>query len=577
MQTNYAEMMSQMATTALHQWQQLTRPLGQGLASKATINPQKWADLQLECFRKQAELWQALADALPENKPLPDVVAPKGDPRFSDTDWASNPLFSFLRQSYLLNTQMIEQQLASMEFEDATSAQQIQFYARQYMNACSPANFAWSNPEVVRDTLARQGENLRSGMANLLEDLAQSPAASLRVSQVDGTEFCVGKNVASTEGAVVYRNKVMELIQYTPRSREHFARPLLIVPPFINKYYILDLNERKSLVRWLLDQGFSVFMISWVNPDAEHKQLGFADYLTDGVVQAARVVQTISGADKINAAGYCVGGTLLACAEAWLSAREDSPLASVTLLTTLLDFSEPGDLGHYMTRPLLDALSSDIQQRGYFDGRVMATSFNFLRENNLYWPNFINNYLLGKKPPAFDLLYWNSDSTHMSAAVFEQYVKAMYLDNRLTQPNGLIVRDTPVNLGQITCPSYVVGAQSDHIVLWQAAYRSAQLLSSQSHFILAGSGHIAGIVNPPAQQKYGFHCLPGGGHGPNNNLAASPEQWLEQAEQHAGSWWPHWAKWLATHAGTQVPARAPGHVHYPPLAAAPGEYVLRRV
>jgi polyhydroxyalkanoate synthase subunit PhaC len=575
MNTGYADLLSQMTQKTLQHWQQLGQLPNTSTNANARVDAQKLVALQLQCLGKQQQLWNAMTQAMQDQSPIPELVQSGTDARFADSDWTEQPLFNFLRQSYLLNVELMEQQLSALQFDEPGTAKQIQFFSRQWMNALAPSNFAWTNPEIMRDTLAQDGKNLRQGMANFLDDLSQSPALALRISQVSRDEFAVGRNVANAEGQVVYRNTVMELIQYAPTTEQVFTRPLLVVPPFINKFYILDLNAKKSLVRWLVDQGYTLFMISWINPGAEHKEIGFADYLRDGVAQAIDLVRNITGSEQVNAAGYCVGGTLLATTQAWLTARGEQGATSLTLLTTLLDFSEPGDLGHYMSRPLLDALSSEVAQKGFFDGRVMATSFNFLRENNLYWPNFINNYLKGKKPPSFDLLYWNGDSTHLSAAIVEDYVKGMYLDNRLLQPRGLVIDGTAISLSDVDCPAYCVGAQSDHIVLWGAAYKSARCLRGPTQFILAGSGHIAGVVNPPSQSKYGYQCI--AGDAASLGLPTETADWLQRAQSHGGSWWQHWHQWLAPQSGARVAARNPGSAAFPALCAAPGTYVHQRI
>ena len=567
MTVDYASMVNLLAQQVVSHMQEdaqvMSRMVEQG-AEKISVDPSQLMQLQCDTFSRQAQLCSAMIGALAEQKPLPDVAQADADPRFADDAWHEQPVYSFLRQNYLLNAHMLEQQLDAMDFGNAADAAHWRFYTRQLINAIAPSNFPWTNPDVLRDAVHEQGENLQRGFANLLADLQRSPLETLKVNQVDSQGFSLGDNIACTPGKVVFRNTLFELIQYTPVSSQVFKTPLLIVPPFINKFYILDLNRKKSLVHWLVSQGFSVFMVSWVNPTEQHRTLGFEQYLRDGAVCAMDVVRRICGTEQIHAAGYCVGGTLLASAQAWLKAQGQNKLASLTLLTTLLDFSEPGDLGHYLYPPLLEPLEPMIEARGLLDGRVLATSFNFLRENDLYWPNFINNYLKGKTPPAFDLLVWNSDSTHLTEQIFHTYVKGFYHHNPLAGGRPLLIDGTELNLAAVDTPAYCLGAEKDHIVLWQAAFNSACLLAGPTRFVQSGSGHIAGVVNPPSQHKYGFKA------GPRHS---DLQHWQAEAETHLGSWWDDWKTWLLQQDSEQCNARQPGSVEFPALADAPGDYV----
>ncbi|AGN11374.1 PHA/PHB synthase family protein [Simiduia agarivorans] len=575
MNVNFSELFTQLTEQALKQMQAHIGqyPPSPAFSPKPDVDIDQWLRLQTEALQQHTALCGALAQALQKQEHMPELVPDDaGDHRFADADWHQQPLYSFLRQTYLTNARLLTQQLDAVSFDNAEEEKHWRFYARQLINAMAPGNFAWSNPEVMRETVAQQGENLQKGLTNLLNDLQKSPLEALRISQVDDSGFALGKNVAATPGQVVYRNALMELIQYAPRTEQVYKTPLLIVPPFINKYYILDLNEKKSLVAWLVDQGFTVFMVSWANPESQHRDLGFEHYMQEGLLTALEVVCEICGTEKVHAAGYCVGGTLLTATQAWLRAQGREALASITLLTTLLDFSEPGDLGHYLNSPMLESLEPLVESRGLLDGRVLATSFNFLRENDLYWPTFINNYLHGQTPPAFDLLYWNSDSTNLTEQIFHSYVKRFYRDNPFVNNGGLMVGDTLCHPRMIDTPAYVLGAAKDHIVLWQAAYASARLLTGPTRFVQAGSGHIAGVINPPALQKYGY-CA-----GPLSRAdSLKPEDWLQQATSHAGSWWPDWAEWLTGQCNEKTPAREPGNGLFPPLTEAPGRYVLKRL
>ncbi|BFM10171.1 class I poly(R)-hydroxyalkanoic acid synthase [Simiduia litorea] len=531
---------------------------------KVSVEPSRLMQLQCDLFSRQSQLCSAMLTALTDSKRLPELTQAATDPRFIDEAWHEQPAYSFIRQNYLLTAQMLEKQLDALQFDRADDAAHWRFYSRQLMNAVAPCNFPWTNPDVMREVVQEQGENLQRGFTNLLADLQRSPLEALKVNQVDSNGFHLGENIACTPGKVVFRNQLFELLQYAPQGDTVYKTPLLLVPPFINKFYILDLNQKKSLVHWLVAQGFTVFIVSWINPKEQHRNLGFAEYLRDGAVCAIDVVRRVCGVRKIHAAGYCVGGTLLACTQAWLKAQGQNKLASLTLLTTLLDFSEPGDLGHYLYPPLLDSFEPMIEARGLLDGRVLATSFNFLRENDLYWPNFINNYLKGKTPPAFDLLVWNSDSTHLTEQIFHTYVKDFYHYNPLAGGSPVLVDGVPLNLSAIDTPAYCLGAEKDHIVLWQAAYKSAKLLAGPTRFVQAGSGHIAGVINPPCQQKYGY-CV--------GALQTSVSEWEASAEARSGSWWQDWQAWLLAQDSRQCPARAPGSAQYPALAEAPGDYV----
>lgn len=576
MSQHFSDLFGQMTRQAMEQLQKTLQdpqhnPLAAWQRPGQGVDLQTLLGLQTEAFQRQTALCAGLAQALQNQSPLPEL-APDQDARFRDAAWHQDPLYSFVRQSYLIQAGLLEQQLQAMQFDEPSDAERWRFYIRQLTNALAPTNFAWTNPAVMRDAVQQHGESLQRGLINLLTDLQKSPLESLAMSQVDGSAFGLGTNIAVTPGQVVYRNALMELIQYQPSTPQVYTTPLLIVPPFINKYYVLDLGPEKSLVRWLVAQGFTVFMVSWVNPDARHRALGFEDYLHDGVFTALEVVSEICDTDQVHAAGYCVGGTLLACTQAWLRAQGRTPLASLTLLTTLLDFSEPGDLGHYLYGPLLDSLTPLVESRGLLDGRVLAASFSALRENDLYWPTYINNYLRGQTPPAFDLLYWNSDTTNLTEAIFHSYVRTFYGSNPLMAPGGHPLRGIKVSPALIDTPAYVVGAAKDHIVLWPAAWNSARALAGPTRFVQAGSGHIAGVVNPPAQHKYGYRAAALG-----HDSALQADDWLAAAEAHEGSWWPDWVQWLAARAPARCAAREPGNGLFPPLMEAPGRYVRQRL
>lgn len=501
--------------------------------------------------------------------PEPLIQESAGDKRFHDPDWQNNPAFNYVKQAYLLNAEFMQQMVDALQFDDQKLGEQVRFYTRQLINSMAPTNYVLTNPEVCREILTSEGECLARGIDRFIRDLENSPAEAFKITQVDMHAFRLGKDLACTPGKVIFRNHLIELLHYAPQQKQVHSIPLLIAPPFINKYYILDLDAKKSLVRWLVEQGFEVFMISWVNPDERHSETDFQDYMFDGVIAALNVVEEVAGSDKINVAGYCVGGTLLGMTQAYLKARGDERIHSLTLLTTLFDFSEPGEVGNYMNTQMLPMIEQSVKAKGYLDGRILALSFSLLRENNLFWSFFVENYLKGKDPVPFDILYWNSDSTNLPAAAYLFYLNQMYIGNQLREPGGIAIADVALDLRTIDIPTYCLAAQADHIVLWQAAYRSVALLKGEVKFVLTESGHVAGVVNPADRGKYG--------HWVGETLPANPEDWLSEAKLVNKSWWLDWGQWLASRSGDLRPARTPGSAIYPPVAEAPGEYVQTRL
>jgi polyhydroxyalkanoate synthase len=443
----------------------------------------------------------------------------------------------------------------------------VEFYTRQFVDALAPSNFVATNPEVLRATIETRGENLLRGLRNMLEDLERGKGR-LAIRMTDVEAFEIGRNIATTPGKVVYRTELAELIQYTPTTDVVHRRPLLIVPPWINKYYILDLQPKNSFVRYAVAQGFTVFVLSWVNPDERLAHKTFEDYMREGPLAALDAIEQATGEKEVTAIGYCLGGTLLAATLARNAAKRDKRISAATFFTTLVDFSEPGELGVFIDEEQLQALEEIMARRGYLDGAEMANTFNMLRANDLIWSFVVNNYLLGKDPFPFDLLYWNSDSTRMPAAMHSFYLRRFYLENRLVQPGGIELDGVPIDLRKIRLPVYWVSTREDHIAPWKSTYAATQLYKGDRTFVLAGSGHIAGIINPPTSTKYGYWTNP--------DLPADPEAWLQAAEHHEGSWWPHWSAWNARHAGPMVPARDPEKGGLEPLGDAPGSYVRVR-
>jgi len=493
----------------------------------------------------------------------PPVAEPEpGDNRFNDPEWSRNPYFDFWKQLYLITTRWLEEVLDHTEGLDERTRQRAEFYLKQLAGALSPSNFPMTNPEVLRETFASNGKNLVNGMANLVRDLERS-GDLLKISQTDVDAFEVGRNVANAPGKVVYQNDIIQLIQYAPSTEAVHKIPLLIVPPWINKFYILDLGPQKSFIRYMVGKGFTVFIVSWVNPDERHKDKTFEDYMREGVLAATDAVRRECGTEKINVIGYCVGGTLLGTTLAYLAARGEEPYASATFFAAQVDFTKAGDLMLFIDDTQLKALEEMMAERGYLDGARMATVFNLLRPKDLIWPYIVNNYMLGKKPFPFDLLYWNQDSTRMPAANHAFYLREFYHENKLAR-GQMTIGGVKLDLSKVKLPIYELCAKEDHIAPAKSVFIGSKLFGGPVTFVLAGSGHIAGVINPPDKPKYQYWT--------NNKKAATLEAWLEGAEEHPGSWWPHYAEWLAGHSGPKVPARTPGAT-LGVIEDAPGSYV----
>ncbi|NMH64934.1 class I poly(R)-hydroxyalkanoic acid synthase [Shewanella salipaludis] len=530
-------------------------------------NPSGLFSLYNQWLEKQQQLWQQTSQRLLGGQ-FHTVAEPRtGDQRFNHPQWQSHPLFDFIKQAYLINSEYLDALFAQLPELDPKMRRQLQFNTRQYISALAPTNFPWSNPDVIEQTLASGGKNLSEGLKRLADDLENSPLG-LNLPMTDLNAFKLGENIAATPGQVVFQNRLMQLIQYQPSTDTVAKRPLLLVPPWINKFYVLDLKPQNSLIKYLVDQGHSLFVISWVNPDASLAEVSFEDYMQEGPLAALEAIALATGEQQVNILGYCIGGTLLACTQALLASRRSKRIASTTYLTTLLDFADPGEIGVFINEQSVTALERQMQQVGFFDGRMMALGFNMLRENDLFWSFFISNYLKGELPPAFDLLYWNSDSTNLPAAMHSFYLRQMYLENKLVK-DELKLAGRYLRLGKIATPSYFLATEKDHIAKWQACFQGARAHGGDKTFVLAGSGHIAGVINPPSAQKYGYSTCA--------DLALEPLEWQHRAERHNGSWWEHWQAWLKPLRGAEVPARQPGDGQLPVLEAAPGSYVRKRL
>ncbi|HEX5127895.1 MAG TPA: class I poly(R)-hydroxyalkanoic acid synthase [Rhodocyclaceae bacterium] len=540
------------------------------MMSKLFANPYRLAQAQMNLMWDYFSLWQQSTLRFMGMQGEPVASVAKDDKRFKDEGWQDHFLFDFIKQSYLITARHVHDTVSSVEGLDDITQKKVNFFTRQYIDALSPSNFAVTNPEVFRETIKSSGQNLIKGFNNLLRDIEEGDG-QLRVRMTDTSSFELGKNVATTPGKVVYQNDLIQLLQYVPSTAKVNKRPLLIVPPWINKYYVLDLRDKNSLIKWCVDQGHTVFVISWVNPDARLADKGFDEYVQEGVLDAVSAIVTQTDVKEINAAGYCLGGTLLGTALAHMAAKKDKRIASATFFTTLLDFSAPGELGVFIDEAQVASLEKKMLDRGYLEGTEMANTFNMLRSNDLIWSFVVNNYLLGKDPFPFDLLYWNSDSTRMPAKMHSFYLRNMYLNNALCQTGSLEILGTKIDVSKIKVPCYFISTIDDHIAPWKTTYVGAQALTAPVRFVLGGSGHIAGVVNPPAANKYGYWINPA------ENLPATADDWLAHATQTPGSWWTDWHSWLTSMEAAEVTARDPAKGTLSVLEDAPGSYVKQRL
>ena len=541
------------------------------LSSALLANPQKVVEAQMKLIGEYFSLWQYSAMKMIGQSPSPAVASPlKSDKRFKDDEWESNFLFDFIKQSYLLTANHLNSVVANAEGLDESTQRKVSFFTRQYTDAMSPTNFALSNPEVVRETLSSNGQNLVKGFDNLLRDI-EAGDGQLRIRMTDPEAFELGRNVATTPGKVVFQNDMFQLIQYDPSTPQQFKKPLLIVPPWINKFYILDLRDKNSYVKWATDQGHTTFIISWINPDERYADKNFEDYLLHGTLAAIDAIEQATGESRINAASYCLGGTLLMSTLAYMAAKRDKRIASATFFTSMLDFSEPGELKVFLDESTITGLEKRMNERGFLDGSDMAGTFNMLRANDLIWSFAVSNYLMGKESFPFDLLYWNSDSTRMPAKMHSFYLRNFYLGNKLREPGGVELGGVKIDIAKVKTPCYFVSAIEDHIAPWKSTYMGALLPSGPVKFVLGGSGHIAGIINPPAANKYGYWT--------NDGLPESADDFLAGATPNPGSWWTDWQQWVTDQVGgaEKVAARQPGNGKLKVIEDAPGSYVKFRL
>jgi len=536
------------------------------LTTRMMADPFKLAETQWKMWQDYLALWHgSVVKLMGEKNGHPVLVPDVNDKRFKHEAWQTNFLFDYIKQSYLIAARHLHGAVSNVEGLDEQTAKKVEFYTRQFIDALSPSNFVLTNPEVLHETVESGGHNLIRGLKNLLADLERGDSKQLRIRMTDLEAFKLGKNIATTKGKVIYQNELMQLIQYQPSTEKVNLRPLLIIPPWINKFYILDLRENNSFIKWAVEQEHTVFVISWVNPDARLAHKNFEDYLLEGSLAALDAIEKATGERKVNAIGYCLGGTLLAALLGYLAAKSDERIASATFFATLIDFSEPGELGVFVDEQQVSALEKRMEKRGYLEGSEMATTFNLLRSNDLIWSFVVNNYLLGKDPFPFDLLYWNSDATRMPAKMHSFFLRNMYIKNLLKQPGGLTLSGVPIDLSKVKTPAYFLSTVEDHIAPWKSTYAGARLMSGPVKFVLGGSGHIAGVINPPSSNKYGYRT--------NAKLVPNPDSWLKGTKHNDGSWWTDWGKWIADYGGEKVPARIPGKGKLKALEDAPGSYV----
>ena len=559
------ELAKKQAETQVTPIDQVAKTLG-AVAQSYMADPQKLMEAQTQLWNSYSQLWQnAWSKAL--GTPTEPMATPaRNDKRFKDKDWQENTVFDFLKQFYLISTNWAQDFVKNADGLDEHTRLKARFYVEQIANAFSPSNFPVSNPEILRATLATNGANLIEGLKHLQQDMS-SPDGRLRIKQSDTSAFEIGKNIAMTPGKVVFRNDTFELIQYSPAVARTYEIPLLIVPPWINKFYILDLNPKKSFVRWATEQGLTVFVVSWVNATEAQGRKSFSNYMREGFLEAVQAVQDATGAEKVNTIGYCIGGTLVAAGLGYMAAKDDTRINAATFFTTQIDFEKAGDLLVYVDDEQVKWIEERMEEKGYLAGSRMADAFNLLRSNDLIWSYVINNYMLGKEPMPFDLLYWNSDSTRMPAGVHSFYLRECYLGNKLAQ-GKMVLDNVRIDLKKVKVPVYNLAAREDHIAPLPSVFKVGQFLGGETKLVVSGSGHIAGVVNPPEQRKYK--------HWTNDAPADNLENWLKTAKEHEGSWWPDWADWITTRSGAKVSAPVPGDGKLEALEDAPGSYVRVR-
>ena len=536
------------------------------LMTKMMTDPSAVAAAQIDLFNESMTVWRHYAERMWMLQSL-DPPPPK-DKRFAHPEWSENAVFNFVRESYLVASKAMLSTVRSVQGLDPKTARKVDFYTRQFVDAMSPTNFLTTNPEVLEATVKTGGQNLLKGLEHVLEDLDHGDGR-LQIAMTDPNAFRFGENIASTPGKVVFQNELLQLLQYAPSTETVRKRPLFIIMPWINKYYVLDLQPKNSFIKWAVDQGHTVFVPSWANPDETLAQTSFEDYMTRGLIAAFDAIEAATGEHEINAIGYCLGGTMLAATMAYLAAKGDNRVVSATNFVTLTDFSEVGDMAVFIDDEQISSVEKRMAEHGYLEASDMAMSFNMLRSNDLIWSFVVNNYLLGKEPAPFDLLYWNADATRMPAVMHSFYMRNMYQKNLLREPGGITLAGVPIDIRKVKTPVFMLSCREDHLAPWKSTYAATQLYGGPVTFVLAASGHLAGVISPPGS-KYG--------HWTNDTrpLPKTPDEWFAGATAQKGSWWPLWDKWVTDFAGGRVPARIPGDGKLPALEDAPGSYVRVR-
>ena len=537
------------------------------MAAKMIADPAKLAQVQTQLMQGYMDLWTRTVKRMQGETTEPVVAPAKDDKRFKDAAWTEDAVFDTLKQSYLLTSNWMQSTVRDVDGLDLKSAEKVNFYTRQFVDALSPTNFAATNPKVLKETMESKGKNLTHGLENFLRDMEKGEG-ELKISMTDTEAFTPGENIATSPGKVVFQTELMQLLQYDPTTETVFKTPLLIVPPWINKFYILDLQPKNSFIKWAADQGHTVFVISWLNPDARMAHKRFDDYMLEGPLAAIDAIEQATGEKKINIIGYCIGGTLTASTLAYMAAKNDKRLQSATFFTTMVDFTDPGELGVFIDEVQLEKLDAHLDKVGYLDSAQMSQVFNMMRDNDLIWSFVVNNYLMGREPMAFDLLYWNTDSTRMPAMMHKSYLRNMYLENKLVEPGGMKMNGVPLDLSKIKTPVYLASTKDDHIAPWKSTYSATQIYAGPVKFVLSASGHIAGIINPPVANKYCYWT--------NDKNPEKPDEWFDGSQVHDGSWWGDWQNWVTKHAGPQVKKRIPGDRKLKSIEDAPGSYVLVR-
>jgi polyhydroxyalkanoate synthase len=534
---------------------------------RLALDPVGLAKANLKLAQQQVALMQYAGAALFGQQVSPVAAAQRGDRRFTSEEWEKSPLFDLMRQSYLITSRWLLELASGVEGLSEEDAHKFRFHTEQWVNALAPSNFPLTNPAVIKETLDTRGKNLLRGMANLRRDIAAG-GGNLKITMTDATAFELGKNVATTPGKVVFQNDLVQLIQYEPTTKRVYRRPLVIFPPWINKYYILDLQPENSFVRYAVSRGYTVFVASWVNPDETLSDRTMDDYLNDGILASLDAVEQATGQREVTTIGYCIGGTLMGAALAYMAAKKDNRIKATTFFAAQMDFSEAGDLKVYIDETQLERLDERMSEKGYLDGDAMYMAFNMLRSNDLIWSFWVNNYLLGKEPLKFDLLYWNADTTRMPRTLHMYYLREMYLNNNLAKPGGISLGGVPIDLGKVKTPIYLQASREDHIAPYPSVFKARGLFKGPVRFVLAGSGHIAGVINPPSANKYNYWM--------NEEQPGDLDEWIDGAESHPGSWWGDWDRWLSGHSGTKVAARKPGDGKLAVIEDAPGSYAKTR-